>query len=213
MPLSLLWGRSDGSYPGLFSPPRGTTPSETNDPKPLLPLYCRGSGHSGTSVTNAAGLKTAPTQDATGVAASVHPGTGCGCLPGSPNLERGQLVDQRVPDGLDLRRDDREHGGVDPVELIEAAPGAALGKAREDLPDSLRMPSEPSGPVPPGNGGLAPSKSTNLLSGWVESGPGTALTEFSGNIPRPLVGQLPLGAGQSRLCVCPHGTELGRPSG
>lgn len=46
-------------------------------------------------------------------------------------------MDQRIADCLDLRRDDRQHGGIDPVELIEAAPRATLGKAREDLPDSL----------------------------------------------------------------------------
>lgn len=58
-----------------------------------------------------------------------------------PHLERGQLVDQRIANRLDLRRDDRQHRGIDPVELIEAAPRATLGEAREDLPDSLGIPS------------------------------------------------------------------------
>lgn len=57
-----------------------------------------------------------------------------------PHLEGGQLVDQRVADGLDLGGDDRQHRRVDPVELIEAAPRATLGEAREDLPDGLGNP-------------------------------------------------------------------------
>lgn len=54
-----------------------------------------------------------------------------------PHLERGELVDQGVTDRLDLRRDDRQHRGIDTVKLIETAPRAALRQAREDLPDSL----------------------------------------------------------------------------
>lgn len=73
-------------------------------------------------------------------------------VPHPPHLERGELVDQCVTDRLDLRRDDRQHRGIDPVKLIEAAPRATLGEAREDLPDSLGIPSGWSGPVPPGNG-------------------------------------------------------------
>lgn len=67
-------------------------------------------------------------------------------------------MDQRIADCLDLRRDDRQHGGIDPVELIEAAPRATLGKAREDLPDSLGIPTGCSGSVSPRNrsgGGFA----------------------------------------------------------
>ena len=60
-----------------------------------------------------------------------------GGTPHKPHLESGKLMDEGISDGLDLRRDDREHGGVDPVELIEAAPGPALCEARENLPHGL----------------------------------------------------------------------------
>lgn len=46
-------------------------------------------------------------------------------------------MDQGVPDGLDLRRDDGQHGGIDPVKLVEAAPRPALREARENLPHGL----------------------------------------------------------------------------
>lgn len=46
-------------------------------------------------------------------------------------------MDQRVPDRLNLRGDNGEHRGVDPIKLIKAAPGPALGQAGEDLPNSL----------------------------------------------------------------------------
>lgn len=85
--------------------------------------------------------------------ASVPRGAGCREHPTHPHLECGQLVDERIADRLDLRRDDRQHRGIDPVKLIEAAPRATLGEAREDLPDSLGIPSGWSGPVPPRNGG------------------------------------------------------------
>lgn len=95
-------------------------------------------------------------------------------------------MDQRIANRLDLRRDDRQHRSIDPVELIEAAPRATLGEAREDLPDSLGIPSGWSGPVSPGNGGGAcPSKLNTALSLW-EHWPSTTLTELSGNIPKAL---------------------------
>ena len=52
-------------------------------------------------------------------------------------LESLEVVDEGVPDGLDLGGDDRQHWDVDAVELIKAAPGATLGQTREDLTYSL----------------------------------------------------------------------------
>ena len=45
---------------------------------------------------------------------------------------RGALVLDRVLDGLDLHRDGRKHAGLESVEFVEAAPGAALHDADED---------------------------------------------------------------------------------
>lgn len=53
------------------------------------------------------------------------------------HVEPRELKNESVPDDLDLRGDDRQHGGVDAVKLIEAAPGSALGQTRENLPDRL----------------------------------------------------------------------------
>ena len=52
-------------------------------------------------------------------------------------LESLEVVDEGVPDGLDLGGDDGQHWDVDAVELIKAAPGATLGQTREDLTYSL----------------------------------------------------------------------------
>lgn len=56
-----------------------------------------------------------------------------------PHLERGELMHQSISDGLNLRRDDREHGGIDAIELVKAAPGPTLREARENLPDGLQQ--------------------------------------------------------------------------
>lgn len=52
-------------------------------------------------------------------------------------MESGQLHDQRLPDGTELRGDDGEDGNVNTIELVEAAPRSALTQAREDLTHSL----------------------------------------------------------------------------
>ena len=53
-------------------------------------------------------------------------------------MEAFEVHDERVPDGGQLRRDDGQHGDVNAVELVEAAPRAALTQTREDLADRLR---------------------------------------------------------------------------
>lgn len=102
---------------------------------------------------NIVDLKRTPAQGGTGFAAGVPPEAVCRLQPTPTHLECGELVDQCIADRLDLRGDDRQHGGIDPVKLIEAAPRATLGEAREDLPDSLGIPSGWSGFVIPRNGG------------------------------------------------------------
>ena len=51
--------------------------------------------------------------------------------------ESGDLGEERLPDGEQLLRDDREHLDVDPVELVEARPAARLRHAREELAHHL----------------------------------------------------------------------------
>ena len=53
------------------------------------------------------------------------------------HVELLEVHEQRVPDGGELRRDDRQHRDVDAVELVEAAPRARLTQAREDLAHRL----------------------------------------------------------------------------
>ena len=52
-------------------------------------------------------------------------------------MEPLEVQDESVADCLDLGGDDRQHRGIDAVELIKAAPGTTLGQARQYLPHSL----------------------------------------------------------------------------
>ena len=52
-------------------------------------------------------------------------------------MESGEVHHEGVPDGIELRGDDRQHGDIDTVELIEASPGTALAQTGEDLTDGL----------------------------------------------------------------------------
>lgn len=54
------------------------------------------------------------------------------------HVEPLELQDESVADDVDLGGDDGQHGGVDAVELVEAAPGSTLSQAGEDLPNRLR---------------------------------------------------------------------------
>lgn len=45
--------------------------------------------------------------------------------------------DERLLDGLELRRDDRQNGRVDSIELVETSPGATLTQAVQVLADRL----------------------------------------------------------------------------
>ena len=58
---------------------------------------------------------------------------------GALEHEALHLGDERLLDGLELRRDDREDRGVDAIELVEAAPGATLTQAVEVLADGLEV--------------------------------------------------------------------------
>lgn len=60
-------------------------------------------------------------------------------------MEPLELQDESVADDLDLRGDDGQNGGVDAVELVEAAPGSTLSQTREDLPNCLESKEKASG--------------------------------------------------------------------
>lgn len=53
-------------------------------------------------------------------------------------MEPLEVQYESVANGLDLGGDDGQHGGVDAVELIKAAPGSTLSQTGEDLPYSLQ---------------------------------------------------------------------------
>lgn len=55
------------------------------------------------------------------------------------HMEPLEPQDESVTDGVDLGGDDGQHGGVDAVEFVEAAPGSTLSQAGEDLPNRLEM--------------------------------------------------------------------------
>lgn len=56
-----------------------------------------------------------------------------------PYREPLELHEQRAADALQLRGDDGEHRDVDAVELVEAAPRAALAQPRQDLPHGAEV--------------------------------------------------------------------------
>ena len=52
-------------------------------------------------------------------------------------MEPLEVHDEGVLDGLELCGDDRQHGHVDTVELVEASPGTTLAQTRVDLSHGL----------------------------------------------------------------------------
>lgn len=54
------------------------------------------------------------------------------------HVEPLELQDESVADDVDLGGDDGQHGGVDAVELVKAAPGSTLRQTGEDLPNRLQ---------------------------------------------------------------------------
>lgn len=53
------------------------------------------------------------------------------------HVEPIELQDESIPDDVDLGGDNGQHRSVDPVKLVEAAPGSTLSQAREDLSNRL----------------------------------------------------------------------------
>jgi hypothetical protein len=53
------------------------------------------------------------------------------------HVETFEVENQRILDGLELCRDDRQHRNINAVELVKAAPGTTLAQAREDLAHRL----------------------------------------------------------------------------
>ena len=49
------------------------------------------------------------------------------------------FVDKGILDSLDLSGDHREHGDINSVELVKAAPGTTLTQPRKQLPHSLNI--------------------------------------------------------------------------